>query len=393
VIDSRFGVTVMSPLPPISKIDRDEPEFLWCSVVWVLRGIKSPLLYQLSYAPLKMKHLPAELLRQGQAGTCVRRRGRLGSLLDSRQSAVHVHGKITLTDVEEEEYRMAPASVGRGLLLTGMVASVACSDLSLRRSADSALADTIPETATSPARSREPRPKPSRAGIESASFAEIRRALRRLVAAEETFFAENGTYTEDLPLSKLAGDSATSIRFLWLSRDGWAASGTHPALPGRDCVIFVGKAEAPPTTLKYVRPGRVGVPVCDDRSTPPKPAAVSPAQAAPPVSDTANTLDRLDPRVVMKVDLRNLAHSQETYLAMQGTYARRTESLALQYLWHRDVRVKILTADEQSWTAKATHARFPGKSCVIWYGALSQRPRTDAQQRAEGRAGVPVCDD
>jgi hypothetical protein len=95
----------------------------------------------------------------------------------------------------------------------------------------------------------------------------------------------------------------------------------------------------------------------------------------------------------MKVDLRNLAHSQETYFKMQGSYARRTEGLALQYLWHRDVQIKILAADAQSWAAKATHARFPGKSCVIWFGTVAQRPGTDAQGRVEGRSGVPVCDD
>jgi hypothetical protein len=95
----------------------------------------------------------------------------------------------------------------------------------------------------------------------------------------------------------------------------------------------------------------------------------------------------------MKVDLRNLAHSQETFFAMQGFYARRTETMALQYLWHHNVRVKILAADAGSWMAKATHARFPGKSCVIWYGPVAQRPETDAQQRRESRAGVPVCDE
>jgi hypothetical protein len=95
----------------------------------------------------------------------------------------------------------------------------------------------------------------------------------------------------------------------------------------------------------------------------------------------------------MKVDLRNLAHSQETYFQMQGSYARRTETMALQYLWHRDVQVRILASDGESWAAKATHAKFPGKSCVIWHGPVSQRPKTDAQQKGTGRSGVPVCDD
>jgi hypothetical protein len=290
---------------------------------------------------------------------------------------------------------MFPASLHRGLLMTLALASVGCSDLIPRRSTDGALADTTPEAASSPNPSTRPRgQKDGRptAAIEEAGFAEIRRTLRRLVAAEETFFAENGAYSDELSLIGLTPEKNTSVRFLWLSRDGWAASGMHAALTGRDCVVFVGQAQAPPTTLKYVRSGKEGVTVCDDSRAPPAPPA-APAKPKPPLAEAGSALDLLDPRVLMKVDLRNLAHSQETYFAMQGSYARRTEPMALQYLWHRDVRVKILAADDQSWAAKATHARFPGKSCVIWFGAVAQRPATDAQQRQENRAGVPVCDE
>jgi hypothetical protein len=288
---------------------------------------------------------------------------------------------------------MFPASLHRGLLITVTLASVGCSDLLPRRPADGALADTTPEAASSPKPSSPPRGRPP-AAIENAAFAEIRHTLRRLVAAEENFFAENGTYSGELSLIGLTPDKNTTIRFLWLSRDGWAASGTHAALAGRDCVVFVGQAQAAPTTLKFVRSGKEGVTICDDASAPPPPpSAAAPDKPKPTPADTGSALDLLDPRVVMKVDLRNLAHSQETYFAMQGSYARRTEPMALQYLWHRDVRVKILTADGQSWAAKATHARSPGKSCVIWFGAVAQRPSTDAQRRQENRPGTPVCDD
>lgn len=288
-------------------------------------------------------------------------------------------------------------SLRRGLLTTAALVLNACSDLNLRRSAEGAPADTTQESpGTSKPRSV-PQEKAIPAPTEAASFAEIRHALRQLVGAEETFFAETGTYTDELSVIRAAPSTNVEIRFLWLSRDGWAASGTHTALPGKDCVIFVGKAEAPPTTLKYVRTGRLGVPVCDDRFAPTKRVAATPRPAtpapAPSPLDTANALDLLDPRVVMKVDLRNLAHSQETYFKMQGSYARRTQNLALQYLWHRDVRVRILASDGESWAAKATHAKFPGKSCVIWYGPVPQRPKTDAQQKGTGRSGVPVCDD
>jgi hypothetical protein len=291
---------------------------------------------------------------------------------------------------------MFQASLHRGLLMTVALALVGCSDLIPRRSADGALADTTSEAASSPQPSERPREqKASRptAASEGTSFAEIRRTLRRLVAAEETFFAENGTYSDELTLIGLTPDKNITIRFLWLSRDGWAASGMHTALAGKDCVVFVGQAKAPPTTLKYVRSGKEGFTVCDDSSAPSEPPPAPPAKPKPAIAEAGSALDLLDPPVAMKVDLRNLAHSQETYFAMQGVYARRTEPMALQYVWHRDVRVKILSADDQSWAAKATHPRFPGKSCVIWFGAVAQRPATDAQQRQENRSGVPVCDE
>jgi hypothetical protein len=290
---------------------------------------------------------------------------------------------------------MFVVSLGRSVLATIIVVSAACSDLNLRRSAEGALPDTTLEAkSTSKPSTARKKATPGTADAEAAGFADIRRTLRRLVAAEESYFAENGTYTEDLSVIRFTPNKDVSVRFLWLSREGWAASGTHTALPDKDCVIFVGQAQAPPTTLKYVRPGRVGIPVCDDKSVPTKPLAAPPPKAAtPPQGETASALDLVDPRIAMKVDLRNLAQSQATYLAMQGTYARRTETMALQYLWHRDVNVTILSADPQSWAAKATHAKLPGKSCVIWFGLMPQRPSTDAQQRGEKQPGVPVCDE
>jgi hypothetical protein len=289
------------------------------------------------------------------------------------------------------------SSLGRGLLLTSVLLSTACSDLNLGRIRAAAGDSAEPGNPPKPSSPKVDKASGPTAETANAGFAEIRRNLRRLVAAEETFFAENGTYSDDLSHIGFKTDPNTTIRFLRLSRDGWAASGTHADLPGRNCVIFVGQPRRRPATLKYTRRGREGVPVCDDsRVSPREPSVPATTQAGKPDSappDTGSALDVLDPRVLMKVDLWNLAHSQETFFAMQGIYARRPETMALQYLWHRDVRVKILAADAESWAAKATHTRFPGRSCVIWYGPVAQRPATDAQQRRESRAGVPVCDD
>lgn len=288
---------------------------------------------------------------------------------------------------------MSAASLGRGLLMTVLSVLAACGDLALPQLATRAASDT---TSDPPVETKTPAPRRTRddrakGGNEEESFASMRSSLRRLLQAEVTFFAENGAYSEDLPLIGFTPDRSVTTRFLWISPEGWAASATHPALEGKDCVIFVGQAQTPPTTLKYVRHAPEGVPVCDDSSPSPRPVAKGKPLAAP--LDTGSALDALDPMLVMKVDLRNLVQSQKTYFATQGIYARRTEPLALQYLWHRNVRVKILAADAQSWAAKATHAKLPGKSCVIWFGLVENRPVTEAHGRQADRSGVPACDE
>jgi hypothetical protein len=212
-----------------------------------------------------------------------------------------------------------------------------------------------------------------------------------LVAAEQGFYAENGTYTEDLERIGYRAEGPVVIKFLWLKRDGWAASATHPALPGRDCVTYVGRVTAAPTSLKYVRSAREGAAACDN--TPPaRRTGAASAAAAPAPADTASALDAVSPTIQMRVDLRNLVLAQNAYLATQGLYSRRIEPLALQYLWHRGVTLKILSANNDSWSAEAVHASRPGRSCVVWAGPVDTRPVTQVQRKT-GTAGVPVCDD
>ena len=262
-------------------------------------------------------------------------------------------------------------------------------------------AGATPAPPSAAARKRAPgtnrQPKPD-AALDAPRFDQIRRGLRRLVVAEENYYAENGAYTEDLTRIGFNPEGETAVRFLWLSRGGWAASGTHPDVPGRDCVIYVGRAHGAPTTLRDVRSGREGVPVCDatpgprpHRDTLSRPPVASPAPASVP--DTGSALDAVNPSVQMRVDLRNLSRSQDTYLGLQGVYSRRTDPFALQYLWHRGVTLTLLSADSRSWSAKATHAARPGKSCVVWFGPVPKKPATESQQRVPEQPATPVCDD
>jgi hypothetical protein len=291
------------------------------------------------------------------------------------------------------------------LASASLLMAAACDGLSLpARPAGSARSTGPDSQPAPPAARRTNRPAKRAAKVDPAldgqRFDQIRRGLRRLVAAEENYYAENGAYTEDLARIGFRPEGDIAMRFLWLSRDGWAASGTHPGMPGRDCVIYVGRAHGAPTTLREVRSGREGAPVCDATpgarraaaaAAPPPAAATDPP--APALPDTGSALDAVNPSVQMRVDLRNLVRSQDTYFGQQGVYSRRTEPFALQYLWHRGVTITMLSANDASWSARATHASRPGKSCVIWLGPVPQRPATDGQRRVPEEPAKPVCDD
>jgi len=280
----------------------------------------------------------------------------------------------------------------------------ACDNLSLPAKSAQVERDTSLNTPAPPpkaARTAADRNAAHRDALDPAVAAErlaaVRRGLRRLVVAEETYYAENGVYTDDITRIGYSPESGTDVRFLWLTRAGWAASGSDPDLSGRDCVIYVGRAHGPPTTMHDVRQGREGTPVCDGVPTRPAPSvAPQPAAAAeapaPSSADTGSALDGVDPTVQMLVDLRNLVRSQDTYYGTQGIYSRRTEPFALQYLWHKGVKISILSANDAGWSARAEHVARPGKSCVIWLGPVAQRPATEAERRSSDQPGTPVCD-
>ena len=238
-----------------------------------------------------------------------------------------------------------------------------------------------------------------------AAFREISQTLRRLVAAEQSFFAENGAYSADLGKVGFRPMAASQVEFFWVTKEGWAARATHPALPGRDCVTFTGIGGPAPATRRLGRSGPEGVVVCDlvlparpvrppDRQPgdTPRVAVAAPAPT-PPVVDTSSALDAVDPVLQMRVDLRKLALAQTAYFGMQGTYSRRVATLPLQFAWHRGVSVALINADHHSWAARATHAARPGKSCVMWFGKPIRRPGTAAHQLVPQSPGVAACDD
>jgi hypothetical protein len=297
------------------------------------------------------------------------------------------------------DFRLRSAAIVAATLLV-----TACEDLfPARRQPPVAVAASD----SAPAKPRRPATRPDTAAPEAtgpeaeAAFRDISQTLRKLVAAEQSFFAETGVYSGDLGRVGFRPLGASKVEFLWITKDGWAARATHPVLPGRDCVTFTGGGGPVPATRRLKRTGRQGVVACDfvfparpARRPAPSPGDTARAPApAPVVVDTTNALDAVNPVVQMRVDLRKLGQAQTAYFGTQSTYSRRVETLPLQYGWQRGVSVTLIYADQRSWSARATHEALPDKSCVVWFGKPLSRPITAAQRKEPSQSGVPVCDD
>ncbi|MGN6392318.1 MAG: hypothetical protein ACTHM9_08755 [Gemmatimonadales bacterium] len=97
------------------------------------------------------------------------------------------------------------------------------------------------------------------------------------------------------------------------------------------------------------------------------------------------------PASVLKGALRSLAAAQDRYHALHGAYAATVDLLGLKL--DPGVRLEMLAAGAEGWQAKAVHTSQPGKSCVVWAGALAgEPPRTDGDREMAGEEGIPLCD-
>ena len=98
------------------------------------------------------------------------------------------------------------------------------------------------------------------------------------------------------------------------------------------------------------------------------------------------------PASVLKGALRSVTAAQERYRAAHGAYAPSVDRLDMRP--ENGIRVEILLAGAAGWQAKATHATQPGRSCVVFVGALGdiEAPRTDADREMAGEEGIPLCD-
>ena len=104
----------------------------------------------------------------------------------------------------------------------------------------------------------------------SLTIADMKAGLRDLIAAEEKYFSDHGTYTTDgsaLGIYPAKPDHAT-VQVIFAGSRGWTGMATDHAVKGKSCVVFIGFAnELPGGVPKTMEAGLAAqteaMPVCD----------------------------------------------------------------------------------------------------------------------------------
>jgi hypothetical protein len=106
----------------------------------------------------------------------------------------------------------------------------------------------------------------SQPGTDAAqTFTTMKGDLRRLVSANEVYRAQKGQYSASVEaLRGYHPSPGVTVAILQASSTGWAAQATAAAVPGKSCVIAVGKVSPQPTTLADKRSGPEAVVTCDN---------------------------------------------------------------------------------------------------------------------------------
>lgn len=89
---------------------------------------------------------------------------------------------------------------------------------------------------------------------DKAYVAAMKSDLRNLVTAEESYFADNVTYSTTLATSVFNSTAGVTVVIGAASGTGWNATATHQALSGTTCAIFGG---AGPAVAPAVNEGEV----------------------------------------------------------------------------------------------------------------------------------------
>jgi hypothetical protein len=93
---------------------------------------------------------------------------------------------------------------------------------------------------------------------------EMRRELHGLAAAESAYHAEKSKYSSDIITVGYRPVPAVQITLLDATERGWAARATTATLPGKSCVVYLGRPKkAPKTAADHAHPAAEHEVACD----------------------------------------------------------------------------------------------------------------------------------
>lgn len=120
------------------------------------------------------------------------------------------------------------------------------------------------------------------------------------------------------------------------------------------------------------------------RPVPAPPPAPARRRSAPPRPPTPEEI-----LTMLRSDLRAVTIAEETAIHRSGEYETQLEPL---HLTPSDgVRLQLVNATSEGWSATASHPSLPGLTCVVFAGDLAAPPAT-AKQGRRGPPGEIVCD-
>jgi hypothetical protein len=92
----------------------------------------------------------------------------------------------------------------------------------------------------------------------------MRRELRGLAAAESTYYASKSKYSKDVITVGYHPVPTVQITLLDANERGWAARATTSTLPGKSCVVYLGRPKkAPKTSNDHAHPDTEREVACD----------------------------------------------------------------------------------------------------------------------------------
>jgi len=189
---------------------------------------------------------------------------------------------------------------------------------------------------------------------------------------------------------RLDDSDPTSPQMRWLDRtQRWGASLWYSRLHRANVPRSSGMAME--AELAMTLPESIGVTdmpayalFMQLRPPPPAPEPIAPKNTAPPRPPTVDDLITM-----MRSDLRALTIAEEVAVHRTGRYE--SEMSHLPPAKSDGVRLELVDATADGFSAIASHPSLPGLTCVVFAGDVSSLPATQKEGR-RAAAGEIVCD-